>query len=97
MVNNSYYQRFLSIDKSYFLHFFISYIITDIVLTVTTKYVSSKWLNILISFVVITLLSFIKEYIDYKDYNCFDFTDTLTNYFGFVIKVLIFLLSTIKA
>ena len=79
---NYLYATDFGIETDKLLHFSCSYIATDIV--------QEKFkLNFIDSFMFITIVSFMKEYIDKQTGGRFDITDIYYNYYGFLFNYII--------
>lgn len=80
------------IPKDKILHYFISYLILDICLSIGYNYILYNWLNIIISIFIVSIFIFLKEIIDKNKYNNWDWKDILFSYFGVITKLIIFII-----
>lgn len=74
------------------LHYFISYLILDICLSLCLHYNVTTWLSIVISLSVVSIAIFGKEVIDEKQYNGWCWYDILAGYLGVIAKLIPFLI-----
>ena len=77
------------------LHYFISYLILDICLSLCLHYNVTTWLSIVISLSVVSIAIFGKEAIDEKRYNGWSWIDIIAGYLGVITKLGLFLVQTI--
>lgn len=77
------------------LHYFISYLILDICLSLCLHYNVTTWLSIVISLSIVSIAIFGKEAIDEKQYNSWSWLDILAGYLGVITKLGLFLVQTI--
>lgn len=73
------------------LHYFISYLILDICLSLCLHYNVTTWLSIVISLSVVSIAIFGKEAIDEKQYKNWCWYDILAGYLGTITKLGLFL------
>lgn len=73
------------------LHYFISYLILDICLSLCLHYNVTTWLSIVISFSIVSIAIFGKEAIDEKQYKSWCWYDILAGYLGTITKLGLFL------
>ena len=73
------------------LHYFISYLILDICLSLCLHYNVTTWLSIIISLSIVSIAIFGKEAIDEKRYNGWSWYDILAGYLGTITKLILFL------
>lgn len=73
------------------LHYFISYLILDICLSLCLHYNVTTWLSIVISLSVVSIVIFGKEAIDEKQYHGWCWYDILAGYLGTITKLGLFL------
>lgn len=83
------------IPKDKILHYFISYLILDICLSVLEHFDVTTWLSIVISLSVVSIAIFGKEAIDEKQYHGWDWYDILAGYLGVITKTGLFLIGII--
>lgn len=83
------------IPKDKILHYFISYLILDICLSLCLHYNVTTWLSIVISLSIVSIAIFGKEAIDEKQYNGWSWLDILAGYLGVITKLGLFLVQTI--
>lgn len=77
------------------LHYFISYLILDICLSLCLHYNVTTWLSIVISLSVVSIAIFGKEAIDEKQYKSWCWYDILAGYLGTITKLGLFLVEII--
>lgn len=73
------------------LHYFISYLILDICLSVCEHFDVTTWLSIVISLSIVSIAIFSKEAIDEKQYKSWCWYDILAGYLGIITKLGLFL------
>ena len=94
MISNiCYWIRRIPHDKV--LHYFISYLILDICLSLCLYYNVITWLSIVISLSIVSIAIFGKEAIDEKQYHGWSWLDILAGYLGVITKLGLFLVQTI--
>lgn len=77
------------------LHYFISYLILDICLSLCLYYNVITWLSIVISLSIVSIAIFGKEAIDEKQYHGWSWLDILAGYLGVTTKFGLFLIQMI--
>ena len=77
------------------LHYFISYLILDICLSVCEHFDITTWLSIVISLSVVSIAIFGKETIDEKQYHGWSWMDILAGCLGAITKLGLFLIQTV--
>ena len=77
------------------LHYFISYLILDICLSVCEHFDVTTWLSIVISLSVVSIAIFGKEAIDEKHYHGWSWKDILAGCLGAITKLGLFLIQTV--
>ena len=80
------------IPKDKILHYFVSYLILDICLSVLEHFDVTTWLSIVISLSVVSIAIFGKEAIDEKQYHGWDWYDILAGYLGVITNIGLFLI-----
>lgn len=73
------------------LHYFISYLIFDICLSLCLHYNVTTWLSIVISIIIVSIAIFAKEIVDKTEYNGWNWLDILAGYLGIITKFSLFL------
>lgn len=73
------------------LHYFISYLIFDICLSLCLHYNVTTWLSIVISVFIVSIAIFAKEIVDKTEYNGWNWLDILAGYLGVITKLSLFL------
>lgn len=81
--------------KDKILHFLVCYIGLDICLSLGQYLNLGNVINYIISFVLISLILFGKEYIDKKKYNGWDWKDIIAGYIGVILKTGVFVIQVI--
>lgn len=77
------------------LHYFISYLIFDICLSICEKFDIITWISIVISLVIVSIAIFGKEFIDEKQYHGWCWSDIFAGYLGTITKLGILLVEII--
>lgn len=77
------------------LHYFVSYLIFDICLSLCVHYNINTWFSIVISLFVVSISIFGKEAIDEKKYNGWCWSDIFAGYLGTITKLGLFLIEII--
>ena len=83
------------IDKDKILHFLICYIIFDYCLSIGEHFNFNIILTLISSFIIISSLIFLKEVIDEKEYNGFNWYDILAGYIGVITKTIPFIIQVV--
>lgn len=80
------------IPKDKILHFFISYLILDINISLCEHFCFKLWLVLLLSIIVTSGFIFGKEAIDKKKFNDWSWYDIIASYLGVITKLGLYLL-----
>lgn len=83
------------IPKDKILHYFISYLILDICLSIFRHFAINTLISVVISFSIVSIAIFGKEAIDEKRYNGWSWIDIIAGYLGVITKLGLFLVQTI--
>lgn len=83
------------IAKDKILHFLICYIVFDYCLSIGKYFNFNIKLTFISSFIIVSFLIFLKEAIDEKQYNGFDWYDILAGYIGVIAKTIPFMIQVV--
>lgn len=82
------------IPKDKILHYFISYLIFDLSLSICSHFNLINWITISISTIIVSFAIFIKETIDKKTTG-WSWSDIVAGYLGTITKLGFFLIETL--